>query len=618
MRIKPRQHLLSMWQALARHSVHEGVWSWGESDGYSSVADAERLLCLLYPATEIEAFRLDAPDTTQTDVAAALHEVGDATDIPVKLVEVLGEFMERHRRGVTPAFGGGNLFASADPAWELTDEQREVDIVDSYSMSVSLCLATLGFLKVYRGKTGRQGVLDRIDALQHATSARLTAALVGLLRSFAVHAVDVSSDEGRTLVRLLGRNRYSDRQVVERFQRRFKSLRAQITESVALGLDADVRDELRNTNRLFECGWAWSVVRGAPEVPLEPESAHAVGVQPLGIAHPVPCLHFTVVALDGIIDLLSDHTLVLGLLTPEQQKLADGIRLRWEITQQYWSTVARFEDDAWPLEDIPWRTTVPQPESEYFSLTVVSIVVHDMMRRRTTDHDLSRLVRVMERLAERGRITGGTGRDDPAIGLHNPGVTMRLPGSEALGPAMTWVMSDFSTQLLKRSVQLCSLSPNTASEERLLKLAESALEHVWNRRIDQGEGAGLWDDVQAAHPESPARTSKLSWSITERVAECMVAAHVLYGQSPIRSVQLSVPAREAISEAAHLLGREQVDHPAPGPRTSQGQWISGVEADLRRARALVDQQPGTALALALDVLTRLDTLARARSADWER
>jgi hypothetical protein len=98
----------------------------------------------------------------------------------------------------------------------------------------------------------------------------------------------------------------------------------------------------------------------------------------------------------------------------------------------------------------------------------------------------------------------------------------------------------------------------------------------------------------------------------------MVAAHVLYGQSPIRSVQLSVPAREAISEAAHLLGREQVDHPAPGPRTSQGQWISGVEADLRRARALVDQQPGTALALALDVLTRLDTLARARSADWER
>ncbi|MFF0536577.1 SCO2524 family protein [Streptomyces coelicoflavus] len=617
MRIKPRQHLLSMWQALARHSFREGVWSWDEPDGCSSVADAERLLCLLYPATEIAAFRLDAPDTTQPDVTAALRDMGDATDIPVKLVDVLGQFMERHRRGGAPAFGGGHLFASADPARELTEEQREVDIVDSYSMSVSLCLATLGFLKVYRGKTGRQGVLDHIDDLQRATSARLTAALVGLLRSFTVHVVDISSDEGRALARLLGRNRYSGRQVVERFQHRFKSLRAQITESVALGLDADVRDELRNPNRMFECGWAWGAVRGAPQVPLDPESADAVGVQPPGIAHPVPCLHFTVVALDGIVDLLSDHTLVLGLLNPEQQKLADGIRLRWEITQQYWSTVARFEDDAWPLEDIPWRTTVPQSESEYFSLTVVSIVVHDMMRRRTTDHDLSRLVRVMERLAERGRITGGTGRDDPAIGLHNPGVTMPLLGSEALGPAMTWVMGDFSTQLLKRSVQLCSLSPNTASEEQLLKLAESVLDHVWNRRIEQGEAVGLWDDVRAVHPESPGRTRKLSWSITERVAECMVAAHGVYAQPPIRSVQLSAPAREAISEAAHLLGKEQEDHPAPGPRTPQGQWISGVEADLRRARALVDRQPGTALALALDVLARLDTLVRARSAERE-
>ncbi|MFF1272940.1 SCO2524 family protein [Streptomyces marokkonensis] len=617
MRIKPRQHLLSMWQALARHSFTDGVWSWDERGGRSSVADAERLLCLLYPATEIQTFRLDAPDTTQPDVSAALRDVGDATDIPLKLVEVLGEFMERHRRGTAPAFAGGHYFAPADPTRELTADQREIDVVDSYSMSVSLCLATLGFLKVYRGRTGRQSTLDRIERLRRDTSARLTAALVGLLRSFTVHVVDISSEEGHALARLLGRNRLSDRQVAERFQRRFTSLRAQITESIALGLSADVCDELRNENRMFECGWAWSVVRGAAEVPLEPESAHIVGAQPPGVALPVPYLHFTVVALDGIIDLLSDHTLVLGLLDPEQQKLADGIRLRWEITQQYWSAVARFEEDAWPLEDIPWRTTAEQSESEYFTLTVVSIVVHDMMRRHTTDHDLSRLVRVMERLAERGRITGGVGHDDPAIGLHSPGVTMRLLGSEALGPTMTWVMTDFSTQLLKRAVQLCSLSRNTASDERLLKLAESVLDHVWERRISQGEGVGLWDDVQAVHPGSPARARKLSWSITERVAECMVAAHVLYSQPPIRSVQLSVPAREAISEAAHLLGKEQEDHPAPGPRTPQGQWISGVEADLRRARALVDRQPGTALALALGVLARLDTLARARSTDRE-
>ncbi|MFG3003684.1 SCO2524 family protein [Streptomyces calvus] len=617
MRIKPRQLLLEVWQALAHHSFTNGTWSWGAPAGRSSVADAERLLCLLYPATEIQAFRLDDPDTTQRDVKAALSDAGDATEIPLRLVDALSQFMQGHRRGQAPVFSGGPCFASADAEQELSEEQRKVDVVDSYSMSVSLCLAALGFLKVYRGRTGRQTVLERIDHLRSDTSARLTAALVGLLRSFTVHVVDISSQEGRGLVRLLGREHLSERQVLERFQRRFTSLRALITESVALGLTADVREELRNDDRLFECGWAWSVVRGAPEIALEPESESIVGPQPSGIARPVPYLHFTVVAMDGIIDLLSDRTLVLGVLDPEQQKLAEALRLRWEITQQYWAAVARFEENAWPLEDIPWRTTAQQLESEYFSLTVVSILVHDMMRRRTTDHDLTRLVGVMERLAERGRITGGTSQNDPAIGLHSPGVAMPLLGSEELGPAMTWVMSDFSTQLLKRVVQLCSLSRSTASEERLLNLAESVLDHVWGRRIKEGDGIGLWDDVRAVHPESPARTRTPSWRITERVAECLVAAHVLYAQPPIRSLEVSTPAREAISEAAHLLGREQENHPAPAPRTSQGQWIRGVEADLSRARTLVDRQPGTALALALDVLARLDTLSRARNADGE-
>jgi hypothetical protein len=176
---------------------------------------------------------------------------------------------------------------------------------------------------------------------------------------------------------------------------------------------------------------------------------------------------------------------------------------------------------------------------------------------------------------------------------------------------MAWVMNDFSTQLLKRAVQLCSLAGNVESEERLLQLAESVLDHVWRRRVPEGEGAGLWDDVRSVHPESPAPTTTPSWSVTERVTECMVAAHGLFDRPPIPSLALSATAREAISEAAHLLGREQKDHPAPPSRTQQGEWTKGIEADLRRARELIERRPGTALALALDVLVRLDTLARA-------
>ncbi|MFF6783398.1 SCO2524 family protein [Streptomyces sp. NPDC012510] len=611
MQIKPRQHLLDMWHAVARHSFDGGEWSWGEWGGRSSVADAERLLCLLYPATEIAAFRLDAPDTTEPDVVKALKSVGGASDIPVRLLEVLGDFMERHRGEEGPRFAGGHYFAPEDPEAQLSGEQRDIDVVDSYSMSVSLCLATLHFCQVFRGRTQRASTLARLERLREDAGVRLTAAMVGLLRSFTVDVVDVSSDQGQALAQLLGRGGLSDRQVLQRFQRRFTSLRALITENLRLGLDADVRDQLRDENRLFECGWAWSVVKGAPEIELDPPTARAIGAQPRGVAHPVPYLHFTVVALDGIIDLFSERTLVLGLLTAEQQKLSDALRLRWELTQQYWSAIALF-DDVWPLEDIPWRTTLQRLESEYFSLTVVSILVHDRMRRPSADHDLPRIIGVVERLAERGRITTGTSRADPAIGLHNPGVTMPLLGSEALGPAMAWTMNDFSTQLLKRTIQLCSLSRDFASKDRLLRLAEGVLDHVWGRRIGDGEGVGLWDDMPPARPPSPVRQGPLSWSITERVAECMVAAHHLYDQPPIPSPTLSELARDMIGEAAHLLGREQEGHPAPAPKSPQGEEIKGIEADLRRARRLVDTQPGTAYALASGVLVRLDALARAR------
>jgi hypothetical protein len=612
MQIKPRQNLLEVWQAIARQSFDDGEWDWGEWGGRSSVADAERLLCLLYPATEITAFRLDDPDTTQRDVERSLRSAGDSSEIPGNLVKVLSDFMEKHSGEESPTFAGGYYFAPEDPRHELAKEQRELGVVDSYSMSVTLCLATLGFLKVYRGKTQRASTLAQIDRLREATSARLTAAMVNLLRSFTVNVVDVSSDQGQALTRLLGQGRLSERQVLHRFQERFKALRAVISESVTLGLDGDVTDELRNENRLFECGWAWSVVKGAPEIEVEPQTAEGIGKQPLGIAHPTPYLYFTVVALDGIPDLFSERTLVLGLLTAEQQKLADALRLRWEITQQYWSAIARFGDGTWPLEEIPWRTTLQQLESEYFSLSVASILVHDLVRRRATDDDLTRTVKVMERLAERGRITSGMTRDDPAITLHDPGVTLPLLGSEALGPAMKWTMTDFSAQLLKRTIQLCSLSRNIASRDRLQGLAEDILDHLWQRRITEGEGVGLWDNARAVYPEAPERTGPLSWNITERVTECMVAAHALYDQPPIRSAELSLLARALISESAHLFGKEQMEQAAPAPKSPQGEEIKGIEADLRRARRLVDEQPGTAYALALGVLTRLDTLARAR------
>ncbi|WP_019064120.1 SCO2524 family protein [Streptomyces prunicolor] len=606
MQIKPRLQLFDVWKAIARHSFREGEWAWGEWGGRSSVADAERLLCLLYPATEIPEFRLDDPDITEEDVELALKQAGDATDIPANLVGVLTEFMGIHRGGdLGPTFAGDYYFVSEDPDQELSKEQRETGVVDSFSMSVTLCLATLGFLNVYRAQTNRPELLGLIDDLQKATSERLTAAMVSLLRSFTVNVFSVESHQGQALCRLLGQGRLSDKAVLQQFQSRFKSLRAVIGASVVLGVD--VGERLQNENRFFECGWAWSLVKDAPEV----EAEDLVGVQPNGVAEAVPYLYFTVVALDGIQDLFSNRTLTLRLLNAEQQRLAEALRLRWEITQQYWSALARFGDGSWPLEDIPWQTG-QQLESEYFSLSVASLLVHDLVSRRATDDDLTRTVDVMERLAERGRITSRLTEGDPAADLHNSGVALPLLGSETLGPPMRWAMTDFSAQLLKRTIQLCTLSQNIASQDRLLRLAEQILDHLWKRRIHDGEGAGLWDNIRAVYPHVTAQQGPLSWSITERVTECMVAASQLYRQPPIGSNDVTALARALLSESTHLLGEEQMEL-APPPASRQGEVLKGVEADLKRARRLLDEQrPGTSCALALGVLSRLDSLKRAR------
>lgn len=607
MRIQPRGQLLEIWEAVARHGFVDGEWRWEDADGPSSVADAERLLCLLYPATEAAAFRLDDPDMFDRDVLSALHRIGGRGEIPVKLIQVLQEFTDKHRDddgGAT--FAGGRYFRPADPSDELTAEQRELDVVDSYSMSVTLGLATLGFLKVFTAKPRRAGVTERAEALRVATSARLTSAMVGLLRSFTVDVFDVDSARGRALTHLVTRGRPGDRTLMRQFRHRMRPLRAAIRDRLVLGLD--VLGVLDDEDQLFECGWAWGVVRDAPWV----ETGEAVGRQPGGVAAPAPDLTFTVVALDGIVDLFSERTLTLGLLDAEQQRLAEALRLRRQITRQYWSTVARFGEGTWPLEDIPWRTA-GERESEYFSLSVAAILVQDLTRGPADADEIARLTGVLERLADRGRVTCRETVGDPAVALHNPGLRIPLPGSECLGPKMEWSLTAFSAQLLKQTVQLCALSRDSGSHDRLLRLAEQILESLWRRRIGAGPGQRLWDDVHAVHVDSPKVEEPLSWSITERTVESLVAAHRLYERPPIRSPQVADLATALLGEAEHLFGCELME-PASTGGGSRELSLKQVEVGLRRARGLLADRPGTACALALRALAELDQLAFGRGA----
>ncbi|MGK8486473.1 hypothetical protein [Nocardia asiatica] len=63
MRIRPRQQLLELWRAVLACSYRNGTWQWGGRDGANSISDAEQLLCLLYPATEMMPSRWTSPTT---------------------------------------------------------------------------------------------------------------------------------------------------------------------------------------------------------------------------------------------------------------------------------------------------------------------------------------------------------------------------------------------------------------------------------------------------------------------------------------------------------------------------------------------------------------------------
>lgn len=604
MKLQPRLQTLEVWRSVAQFSRNGGGWTWGGRDDRNSISDAEQLLSLMYPAADVPSLALDVPDATTDDVLEALRPLGDGVEIPKVIVDVISDYMATYRSDAgSPLFSGDTYFQPTVPGNELTKEQRGIDVVDSFSMSISLTLSTLGFLKVFSRSVRRPQLQEKIAALEAATSARLSAAMVGLLRSFCINVFEPDSPQGYALRRTVNQSGLPERVIVEDLRRALRSVRASLRDTT-LGLSQD--DALDNENMLFECGWSWGVVGDAPVA----DTTEPIGVQADGIAESKPYLYFTVVALDGIDDLFSDRTRILGLLNPEQQRLARALQLRWDITLAYWSAIARFGTERWPLEDIPWRTT-DEAESVYFSLLVTAVVVLDLLARRATDDDLTRTVAVLEELSVRGRINRRGTPGDASVALHFPGVRVDLVGAERYGPAMSWMVSDFSSMLLKRATRAAGLSRNAGARQRLLAVAEDALTHLWKRRLRVGPAAGLWDDPRELFPEIEIDPNKPSWYLTERVIESLVIAAGTVSATPIRSARLLEITTDLLSEADHLFSQEQLEA-ADVHGSAMHKSLQRIETKLMRARRILQERPGTANALVVDVLRELEEFAMAR------
>jgi hypothetical protein len=385
-------------------------------------------------------------------------------------------------------------------------------------------------------------------------------------------------------------------------------IRAGLRQELTIG-SGQLGEELDNRGRLFECGWSWGVVDGAPEVPY----ATDIGQQPTGVAEARPYLYFTVVALDGIQDLFSERTRILGLLDVEQQRLARALQLRWDLTQQFWAKIATFGRGRWPLEDLPWTTTDGR-ESDYYSVLLTSIVIEGAGRERTANVDVDRIGRVLEELANRGRITRRPMENDPAVALHMPGMRFRLIGSEkvAAGPRLAWTVSSYTLLVLKRLFRVAELLADSSVRTRYLDLADLMWGHVERRRIEKPSARGLWDDPMQVFTSTPFADYDIpSWYHTERVIEVLVAAaNVTQSLSPPPFALLET-ASQLLAEAERLFDQERLR----GTNDTGAQMRESfqvVGATLRRARELIRDRPGTASALALDMLRELDKLDAAR------
>jgi hypothetical protein len=608
MRMQPRQEILDIWRAVVRWSWRKDQWVWGGRFDPNSIGDAEQLLCLLLPASKVPVFGLDNPDRTGLDALGALAPLGGAMEIPRGLISVLLGYYQRYTdEAGTPIFAGGSYFSSSKDGHEPIEEQRRLDIVDSFAMAITLSLAVIGFARVFRTTTRRQAVLDQIDDVERRAGIRLTAAMVGLLRSFSVNVFDADSAYGRNLVRTVNQEGLPSREVVDGLRLELRQTMASFRE-VLIG-SGQVTD-LDSQNQLFECGWSWGIVENAPEVEVFGEQR--IGEQRIGIAEQAPYLYFTVIALDAIEDLFSERTRVLGLLNEEQQRLSRALQLRSDLTRSYWATVATYgEGTRWPLEDIPWRTT-DGLDSDYFTLQVTSLAVKGLVQDRSSNAQLVRIGNVLSELANRARMTRRPNRDDPALALHYPGVQLALGGSDRLGGAeITWTVNEFAPLLLQRTANIAGLLSDAGDRGELLETADRVWEHMLQRRLQRGHGRNLWDDPSGAFRELEAQMTPPegpSWLISERVVAAVVATANVLDRRPLTSPDLAEHADALLSEAEQLFDRELMR----GSGKSLENDIKSIRANLRRAREIINDRPGTAAWLALTVLGLLNDLSAGR------
>jgi hypothetical protein len=570
MRLRPEHELRAIWRSVTRHCFRDGGFIWGDPRSGDSVSDAEQLLCVLAPATELPALIVDRPVSTDRETLDALRLLGPAAEVPMRLAWAMHEYLTRWRdEHGDPVFSGGRYLPAAPG----------LDTVTGYAVSLRLCLAAIGFCKVLHS-THPDDELPRIGQL---ASVRLTAAMIGLLRCFTLYVYDEDSPQGRRLRALICQDGRAESAVLAELARELLEVRVGVADAMVGIVDGSA--DIAGTSRMFELGWTWGVTTGAPRV----ETLPSLDGQPVGIAEGRPDLELTLIAVEAIGELFSQRTRLLALLDDEQQRLSRALQLRFDLTTAYWARLATFGEHRWPLERGPWTAT-DGTTGDHHTVAVAGLTATNLgLRRGSQDVRLGYLLRVCADIARRQGIVRPP-LADPPLARPQPGSGL-VPAPSPVRDGLTRRVGDVLPSLFAVVLYAAGLTENGPLRRQYEDLADV-----------------LWEHVAPADDPAP------HWHDRLRVVDGLVrAANVAAGGTvpaamPLALVHQMLADADELSES--IAARSAADPAVPhAPARQEPDGWRPLQARLARARRLADRQPGTAVALLTRVLVELADLA---------
>lgn len=611
MALRTTDSLLAIYQRWVDVALSEQPWGDASNPDPSvdtdprarnSIADAEQLECFLLPQFSLKRFdlsefgRVGSPEVRVSDdrLATILSKLNPQTEKegaeldPQALDETaakIADFLERNSVDGQPTFGAGSYLSPSDDGDRSAEARTVPPVVDAYTMSLSVTLQASHLMDRWLThpdvkRKSQKSLQEQLLAVRLGCGTRLTAAMLGLSRSFASNAVPDWQD------------------AVERAFPNTTAIR-------------DIRRRLRPDDRPytpFECGWSWGItppnlVGWEPENDYEKIEGEA-GLEArsaLARAEPAPYLYFTVTAMEGIADLMSPKVRGSDLINRGQAFLQSRLGFYMETTALYWAELV-FEDlgGRWAIEELPWSTS-DGSWSDYWSLYLLLIATSSpaITSRFADESAIERLLLVLEELAQRARLTRNPypRNDDPAVRLHAPpGQALPLllaSGNGGEGPVPSgyeWWIYDFGPKLLKLAGRVYGLARQRRLRERARELVDAIWDdHLALRRYDSTVMSYAWDDVHRVFEqldEPPRRDGyKMgSWYITERVVEGLVAVAHAEGQRTLTPDVSRELALEMLEELRWLTANEVKTEEA-------------TASQLSKAEELLDQYPAAAIGI---------------------